>query len=81
MINIFKWEYIETIQYDLVFDLIPLLLNMVVFNHNHNHIYIAEEFIEIRKDFLLSFLFLKIWIIALERMSEMSLLDIKKLKG
>ena len=46
MIYTLKRTDIETIEHNLAFQFIPVLLNMIVLNHDYYHIYICKELIK-----------------------------------
>ena len=58
MIYSFKRTDVMAIQDHLTLQLVPILLDMVVFHHNNNHIYLVQELVEVQNlvlhDFLLS---------------------------
>lgn len=64
MINAFKWTNIETVKNNLTFEFIPVLFDVVVLNHDYDHIYIVDELIEIRELVLRDLVVFKEWIVA-----------------
>lgn len=47
VINTLQRTNIKAIEDDLAFELVPILLDMVVLNHDDYHIYIVDELIEV----------------------------------
>ena len=48
MINTLYWADVVAIKYNLAFELIPVLLNMVVLDHNDHQIYLFQELVKIQ---------------------------------
>lgn len=66
MINSLKWTNIETIQYHLTLEPIPVVLDVIVLNHQYYHINILQELIEIRELILCNLVVLEKRIVALQ---------------
>ena len=71
---------VETVEHDLAFEFIPILLDMVVLDHNHHHINILQELVEIGVLILGNLAVLKERVVALERTGEMTFLCLKHLE-
>jgi len=72
---------VMAIQDDLAFELAPVLLDVVVLDHNDHHIHLGEELVEV-EDLVLDNLFLgEEGVEGLEGTCEMALLDVKHLEG
>ena len=63
------------------FQLIPVLLDVVVLNHNHHHINFAEELIEVQDLVLHNLLLSEERVEGLEWTGEVALLDVEHLEG
>ena len=72
---------IMAIQNDLAFKFVPILLDVVVLDHNDHHIHLGEELVEVENLVLDDFFLSKEGIEGLERTGEMALLDVEHLKG
>ena len=72
---------IVAIQDDLALEFVPVLLDMVVLDHNDHHIHLGEELVEV-EDLVLDNLFLgEKGVEGLERTGEVALLDVEHLEG
>ena len=67
---------IETIKNNLALQFIPILLDMVVLNHNNNHIEILQELVKVIILVFSNLVSFEERIIALERSSKMTLLSL-----
>lgn len=47
MINSFQRTNITAIKDDFTFELVPVLLDMVVFDHNDHHVHVVDELVEV----------------------------------
>ena len=78
MINFFRHRTnILAIQYDLALQFVPILLDVVVLDHNHHHIHFTEELVEIQNLVRNNLLVSEERIKALQRTGEMAFLDIE----
>ena len=69
------------IQNHLIFQLVPVLLDMVMFHHDDHHVDFVEELVEVKDLVRDNFLFSKERVEALQRTGQMTLLDIEHLQG
>ena len=72
---------IEAVEDYLALQLIPVLLDVIVLNHDDNHIYISEELIEVIVLVLGNLVAYEEWVVALERTCEVTLLKFEHLEG
>ena len=72
---------VMAIQNNLALELVPVLLDVVVLDHNDHHIHLGEELVEV-EDLVLDNLFLgEEGVEGLERTGEVALLDVEHLEG
>ena len=71
---------IEAIKDYLALELVPILFDMVVLNHDDYHVNICKELIEVIVLVICNLVAYEEWIVALERTSEMTLLKEKNIK-
>ena len=81
VINSLKRTNIETIKDYLTLQLIPILLDMIVLNHDDNHVNICEELIKVIVLILCNLVAYKEWVVALQWACEMALLKFEHLEG
>lgn len=79
MINSLQWADIETIQYHLSLQFIPILLDMVVLHHDYHQIYVLQEIIEVAKLIFGDFMIFQEWIIAFQWSRQMTFLRLQEL--
>ena len=72
---------VVAIQDDLAFELVPVLLDVVVLDHNDHHIDLGEELVEV-EDLVLNNRFLgEEGVKGLEGTGKVALLDVEHLEG
>ena len=81
MIHPFQRTEIEAIQDDLALELVPVLLDVVVLDHNDDHIHFVQEPVEVEDLVLHDFLVGEEGIEGLEGPGEVTLLDVEHLEG
>ena len=81
MINTLQRTDIEAIKDYLTFELVPVLFDVVVLNHDDYHINISEELIKVIVLILCNLVANEEWIIALQWTCEVPLLKLKHLEG
>ena len=82
MVNILgKRADIMAIQNDLAFQLVPVLLDVIMFNHDDHHVNLVEELVKIKNLVGNDFLVGEEGVEALQRAGEVALLDVKHLEG
>ena len=69
------------IQNHLIFQLVPVLLDMVMFHHDDHHVDFVEELVEVKDLVRDNLLVGKERVEALQRTGQMTLLDIEHLQG
>ena len=77
----FDWTDVVAIKNDFALEFVPVLFDVVVLNHNDNHINFIEELVEVKNLVLYDFFVCEEWIITLKRASAVALLNIKHLEG
>lgn len=70
-----------TIEHDLALELIPVLFDVVVLDHDDHHVNLLEELVEVKNLVLHNLLVGEEGIEALERPSEMFFLNVNHLQG
>lgn len=81
MIYTLKRADVETIKNYFALDLVPILLDVVVLNHNDNQIYIGEELIEVVILVFCDLVADEERIVAFERTCKVTFLKLEHLKG
>ena len=82
MVHVFcQRANIVTVKDDFTFQLIPILLDVVVFYHNYHHIHLGEELVKVLDLVLHNLLLSKERIEGLQRTSQVTLLNVKHLEG
>lgn len=71
---------VETVEHDLAFEFIPILFYVIMLDHNHHHVNILQELVEVRVLVRGNLVVIKKRIVALERPSEVTLLCLKHLE-
>ncbi len=71
---------IVAVEDNFAFQLVPIHLNMVMLHHNYNHIYLIEELVEIENLVRHNLLVGEEGVEALQRTSQVALLDIDHLE-
>ena len=74
MINAFKRTDIEAVKNNLALQLIPISLNVIMLNHNNNHIYINKKLIEVIVLIFCNLVSYEEWVITLKWTCKMILL-------
>ena len=69
------------IQNHLTLQLVPILLDMIVLNHNHHHIHFVEELVEIKNLVRHNLFVSEERVETLQWTSQMALLDVEHLEG
>ncbi len=72
---------VMAIQNDLALEFVPVLLDVVVLDHNDHHIHLGEELVEVENLVLDNLLLGEEGVEGLERTGEVTLLDVEHLKG
>ena len=80
MINTLKRTDIEAVENNLAFQLIPILLDVIMFHHDNNHIHIVDELIKVVELILGNLMVFQEGVIALQRTCKMTLLQLEHLK-
>ena len=70
-----------TVQNDFALELVPILLDVVVLDHNDHHIHLGEELVEVEDLVLDNLLLGEEGIEGFEGTGEVALLDVKHLEG
>mgnify|MGYP007026762640 FL=1 len=81
MIYILKRADVEAIKNYFTLELVPVLFDVVVLNHDDNHIYIGEELIEVVILVFCDLIADEERIVALERTGKMTLLKLEHLES
>ena len=81
MIHPFQRAEIEAIQDDLALELVPVLLEVVVLDHDDDHIYLVEELVEVQELVGDNLAVGEEGVEGLERTGEVALLDVEQLEG
>ena len=81
MVHSIQRADVMAVENDLVFQLVPVLLDMVVLDHDDYHLYFIEELVEVQNLVLHNLLLCEEWVESLERTSQVALLDVKHLKS
>lgn len=81
MIRSFKRTDVEAVHYDLAFQLVPVLLDVVVLHHDDDHVDVFQELIEVGELVFGYLVVLQEWVVALQRACQVTLLRFKELKG
>jgi len=81
MIHPIQRTDIVAIENHFALQLIPVLLDMVVLDHNDHHIHFVKEMVEVENLALYNLLASEEWVESLERASQMSFLDVEQLDG
>ena len=81
MIHPLQRTNIVTVKDDLTLQLVPILLDMVVLDHDDHHVHFIKEAVEVKNLVLNYFLFSIVRVEALERPSEVALLAFEHLEG
>ena len=76
-----KWTNVMTVEDNLALQLVPILFDMVMLNHNDYHIHLIQELVEVQNLILHDFFVSKEGIKRLQRASEMALLSLQHLEG
>ena len=80
MIHTLQRADVEAVQDDLTFQFVPVLLNMVVLNHDDYHINIVDELVEVVELILCYLVVFQEWVVALEGAGQMALLKFEHLQ-
>lgn len=75
MIYPIKRTDVETVENNLAFQFVPVLLDMVVFHHDDHHINIVDELIETVELILSNLVVFQEWVITLQRTGKVTLLQ------
>ena len=81
MIDTVQGADIMTIENDLALQLVPILLDMVVLDHNDHHFHLAEELVEVQYLVLHNLLLGEEGVEGLEGTGEMALLNVEHLES
>ena len=81
MIHPFQRTNIVAVQDNFPFQFVPVLLDVVVFNHDNNHIYFVEELVKVQNLILDNLLCCKEGVKGLKRTSQMTLLNVEHLES
>lgn len=81
MIRSFKRTDVEAVHYDLAFQLVPVLLDVVVLHHDDDHVDVFQELIKVGELVFGYLVVLQEWVVALQRACQVTLLRFKELKG
>lgn len=71
---------VEAVEDDLALQFVPILLDLVVLDHDDYHVNIVEELVEVRELVLGNLLVFEEGVVALERTSEVTLLELEHLE-
>lgn len=72
---------VVAVENDFAFQLIPISLDMIMFHHNHNHIYLIEELVKVQNLVGHNLLRGEERVKALQRTGQVAFLNVKHLKG
>ena len=81
MIHTLQRANIMAVQNDLAFQLVPILLDVVVLDHDDHHVNLVEELVEVENLVGNDFLVGEERVEALQRTGEVALLDVEHLEG
>lgn len=70
-----------TVEHDLALELIPVLFEVVVLDHDNHHVHMGEEVVEVEDLVFHNLLVGEERVEALQRTSEVALLDVEHLEG
>lgn len=80
MIRSFKRTDVEAVHYDLAFQLVPVLLDVVVLHHDDDHVDVFQELVEVGELVFGYLVVLQKWVVAFKRACQVALLGFKELK-
>lgn len=72
---------IVAVEHNLAFEFVPILLDVVVLDHDDHHVNLLEELVEVKNLVFHNLLVGEEWIEALERPGEMFFLNVNHLQG
>ena len=81
MIYPFQRADVVAIKYDLPLQLLPVLLDVVVLHHDHHHIHLVQELVEVQDLVLHDRLLREERVEGLQRPGQVTLLDVQHLQG
>lgn len=81
MINSLLRTDVEAVEDHFALEFVPVLLDVVVLDHDYYHINICKELIKVGELILGNLVVLKEWVVALEWVCKVALLKFKHLKG
>lgn len=81
MINAFEGADVVAVEDDLALELVPVLLDVVVLDHDDHHVNLAEELIEVQNLILHNLFLGEEGVEGLERTGQVTLLDVEHLEG
>lgn len=81
MINPLQRTNVETVEDDLAFQFVPVLLDMVVLHHNNHHVYIIKELIKVAKLILCNLLIFQERIVTLQWTGKVTFLQFQHLES
>lgn len=81
VINSFKRTNIMAVEDDLAFEFVPILLDVVMLDHDDHHIHFAEELIEIENLIGYNFFVGEEGVETLQWSGEVALLNVNHLQG
>ena len=76
-----QWTNVVAIQNHFALELVPVLFDVVVLDHNDHHIHLGEELVEVEDLVLDDLLFGEEGVEGLQRTGEVTLLDVEHLEG
>lgn len=81
VIGMFQGADVEAVKDNFAFEFIPILLDVVMLDHDDNHVNVAEELIKIMELILCYLMVFEERVIAFEGARKVTLLGLKELEG
>lgn len=79
MVGAFEGANVEAVEDYFAAELVPVVLEVVVLDHDYDHVDVFEELIEVAELILCNLVILKEGVVAFERTGEVAFLCLKEL--